>query len=140
MDTYKYTCGYCSKDYKPRRRRVQKYCSTSCRVGAFKLKNKKRNLQETETLAKESSNRSPIKIEQPSMAGVANAALGSAAVGALTKLLTKPENKPATKGDIDRIVSLIQNRYLPILNLKLGTNASKPHYDIVTKKVIYLNI
>ena len=72
--------------------------------------------------------------------GVANAALGSAAVGALTKLLTKPENKPATKGDIDRIVSLIQNRYLPILNLKLGTNASKPHYDIVTKKVIYLNI
>ena len=134
MDTYKYTCGYCGSSYKPRRRRVQKYCSTSCRVNAFKLRNSNSKIV--------SSENSPIlkeKKEGISTTGIANAALGSAANDIITKLLTKQENRPATKGDLDRIISLIKNRYLPILNMNNRVDGTKPFYDVLNKQIVYLN-
>ena len=44
-EKYKYKCDYCSKKYKPKRRRAQKYCSNSCRSKAYR----KRQLTKTET-------------------------------------------------------------------------------------------
>ena len=48
MENYLYTCAYCGKQYKPRRRRKQKYCSNSCRTNAFNAK-KKNSLAKPET-------------------------------------------------------------------------------------------
>ena len=40
MENYLYKCQYCGTDYKPNRRKKQKYCSNSCRTLAFNLKKK----------------------------------------------------------------------------------------------------
>lgn len=32
MESHHYTCHYCQKEFVPKRRKVQKFCSTSCRV------------------------------------------------------------------------------------------------------------
>ncbi len=41
MPDYLYTCHYCGIKYKPNRRNKQLYCSNSCRVNAFNIRNKK---------------------------------------------------------------------------------------------------
>ena len=70
MESYLYTCKYCGKQYKPNRRKKQKYCTNSCRVRAFVLKNEKRlNLP-----TKEFQEPKPIQVEKMSIAGVGNAA------------------------------------------------------------------
>jgi hypothetical protein len=33
-ETHKYVCKYCGKEYQPKKRLIQKYCSASCRVMA----------------------------------------------------------------------------------------------------------
>ena len=33
-----YTCNYCQQNFVPKRRRVQKYCSNSCRSSAYQLR------------------------------------------------------------------------------------------------------
>ena len=39
MENYLYVCEYCSKQYKPNRRKTQRYCSNSCRTRAFVIRN-----------------------------------------------------------------------------------------------------
>src|SRR5680860_727372 len=55
MDQYLYKCHYCGKDYKPRRRHKQKFCSNSCRVNAFNIRTKK-----DKSIAKVSTNPTEI--------------------------------------------------------------------------------
>lgn len=75
MENYLYTCQYCSKSYKPKRRKKQKYCSNSCRTRAFAIrKNAGLNLPSIERKKTEK-----IRIEKMSMAGVGNAAVGTLA-------------------------------------------------------------
>ena len=134
MENYLYTCQYCSKQYKPNRRKKQKYCSNSCRTRAFMIKNGNSAILPVKN--KKADN--PTKIEQMSLAGIGNAAAGTLAVTALTSLLTNTQDKPATKGDINNLLHQITQRYYPILNSVQGKDGTKPFYDMDTKTIVYL--
>ena len=129
MENYLYICGYCSKEYKPNKRKKQKYCSASCRVRAFKIRKSSTNLP-----AKKTEN----KIEQMSFAGVGNAAVGVLAVNLATNLLTKEENKPATKKDLKNLMNSLKQRYYPIFNIPIRNDGAKPFYDMELNRLIYL--
>lgn len=135
MEKYLYTCQYCSKEYKPKRRRKQRFCSNSCRTNAFNLKNKNISVQKTENKGIENK---PQKIEKMSWAGVGNAAAGTLAVNVLAGLLTSDENKPATKKDLNQLKNALSLRYHRILNLQNDIYGNLPYYDIETKTVVYL--
>jgi Fe-S-cluster-containing dehydrogenase component len=107
MDQYLYKCQYCGKDYKPRRRHKQKFCSNSCRVNAFNFRTKK-----DKSIAKVST--SPTEMNEK-----------------------KEENKPATKGDIQALLNGSKERYLPVSNLPIRNDGALPFYDTVTKEMIY---
>ena len=134
MENYLYTCAYCGKQYKPRRRRKQKYCSNSCRTNAFNAK-KKNSLAKQETNKPENQLQ---KIDKMSWAGVGNAAAGTLAINALSSLLTREENKPATKKDFKEIKELLIKRYHPILNMQADAYGNQLYYDLETKSVVYL--
>lgn len=134
MENYLYTCAYCGKQYKPRRRRKQKYCSNSCRTNAFNAK-KKNSLAKPETNKPENQLQ---KIDKMSWAGVGNAAAGTLAVNALSSLLTREENKPVTKKDFKEIKELLIKRYHPISNMRPDAYGNQPYFDLETKSVVYL--
>lgn len=136
MDTYKYTCGYCGKDYIPKRRKVQKYCSASCRTRACNLRKeaKKNKLEKQKTTKSETSKN---KVEQMSLAGIGNAVAGTLAVNGLSSLFTKEENKPATKKDIKEIKNLLLERYHLIRNMNRDIYGNQPYFDIDTNTIVY---
>ncbi len=74
-----------------------------------------------------------------SWAGVGNAAAGTLAVNTLTHLLTKEENKPATKKDVKEIKELLLQRYHKVINMQVDAYGNIPFYDVETKTVVYLN-
>ena len=134
MDKYMYTCGYCGKDYKPKRRKVQKYCCNSCRTSAFNSKKISRLSKPDISIKKSES----AKIDTMSLAGVGNAAAGTLAINALTSLLTKEENKPATKKDIKEIKDFLLERYHEIRNMERDIYGNLPYYDIDNRTIVYL--
>ncbi|UAM97273.1 hypothetical protein K8354_13215 [Polaribacter litorisediminis] len=101
METRTYECQYCRKEYVPKRRGVQKFCSDSCRVRTHQLKSKKPKGEEI-TIANNIKT-GKNKIEQMSFAGVGNAAAAMFGVNIITDLMTKFENKQATKQDISQL-------------------------------------
>ncbi|WP_026976893.1 hypothetical protein [Flavobacterium tegetincola] len=134
MENYLYTCQYCSKEYKPNRRKKQKYCSNSCRTRAFAIrKNSGLNLPSIDR-------KKPTKttIDKMSLAGVGNAAVGTLAVNLATSLFIREENKPATKKDLQDVKNLLTSRYHAVLNMPSQSNGAKPFYDLDTKQIIYL--
>lgn len=134
MEKYLYTCQYCSKDYKPNRRRQQKYCCNSCRTRAFVIRKiKGLNLPSTEN-----KNTEEKKIETMSWAGVGNAAAGTLAVNLATSIFTKEENKPATKKDIKEVKNLLMTRYHNIKNVPNRSDGARPFYDVQTQSMVYL--
>jgi len=135
MDQYLYKCHYCGKDYKPRRRHKQKFCSNSCRVNAFNFRTKK----DKGNLAKVSTSPSEInnKKEGISLAGIGNATIANFTTDLAKTLFTREENKPATKGDIQALLNGSKERYLPISNLPIRNDGALPFYDTVTKEMIY---
>ena len=135
MENFLYTCHYCGKEYKPNRRRKQRFCSNSCRTNAFNLKNKNNSVQKIE---EKGINNKPQKVEKMSWAGVGNAAAGTLAVNMISNLLTNDENKPATKKDIKEVKNLLITRYHQIKNMQIDIYGNIPHYDMETKNVVYL--
>ena len=135
MIAYLYTCQYCGKEFRPNRRNKQRFCSNSCRVGAFKLKKEKGLASPVEDKEKQSQ----LKIEKMSFAGVGNSAAGTLAVNALTSIFTKETNKPATKGDIKELLTNLKQRYQPVKNLGMRPDGTRPFYDSHTQTVVYLN-
>ena len=101
----KYYCEHCGDQYVPRRRGVQRFCSTSCRTLQWRIdkQEKKDQLLPVATLnepqASKVSENEPRK-ESISFAGATNAALGTAAVGLMKNILTPKGDMPATKRDI----------------------------------------
>ncbi len=134
MENYLYRCQYCGKDYKPNRRKKQKYCSNSCRTRAFVTKNS----TGLSIVKKSTEKKEPVKVEKMSIAGVGNAAVGTLAVNALTSLFTSEENKPATKKDLQNLIGSLKQRYYPVLNIPSMQNGSKAYYDMETKNIVYL--
>lgn len=134
MDNYLYRCQYCGKDYKPNRRKKQKYCSNSCRTRAFVTKNS----TGLSIVKKESEKKEPLKIEKMSAAGVGNAVVGTLAVNALTSIFTSEENKPATRKDLQNLANNLKQRYHLIINAPESIDGTKPYYDMETKTIVYL--
>lgn len=135
MENYLYTCQYCSKEYKPNRRKKQKYCSNSCRTRAFAIrKNSGLNLPSIDR-------KKPTKttIDKMSLAGVGNAAVGTLAVNLATSLFIREENKPATKKDLQEVKELLLTRYHPVLNMPSQSDGTKPFYDLDIQQIIYLS-
>ena len=134
MDKYLYTCQYCGKEYKPNRRHKQRFCSNSCRVNSFNRNNKKNLIVKTNT---ETEIKKPVKIDAMSWSGVGNAAAGVLAVNMVSNLLTKNENKPATKKDLENLKNSLKARYQPVLNMSSRFDGAKPFYDLKTQNIIY---
>jgi len=134
MDQYLYKCQYCGKDYKPRRRHKQKFCSNSCRVNAFNFRTKK-----DKSIAKVSTNPTEInnKKEGISLAGIGNATIANFTTDLAKTFFTREENKPATKGDIQALLNGSKERYLPVSNLPVRNDGALPFYDTVTKEMIF---
>lgn len=133
MDKYLYKCQYCGIEYKPNRRRVQKYCCTSCKNNSYNL-NKKNNLivkSEKEIELKKS-----LQIEKMSWAGFGNAAAGTIAVNLATNIFTKEENKPATKKDLMILENKLKQRYFIVKNLAPKADGSIPYFDIQTNTIV----
>lgn len=134
METRMYRCQYCRKEYKPKRRRVQKFCSTSCRVGSHRLKsisNKELvNLKNTPKIEK-------ANVDKMSWAGIGNSAAGTLAVEGLKALLLKEENKPATKSDLLKLEKRL-NRYQEIKNMPLNMKNQKPFFDSFQRIIVYM--
>jgi len=109
METYKYTCEYCQKEFIPTRRKIQKYCSDSCRSTNHQYK--KRLLSKSDVLVDvdKEKNNSIERIEKLSWAGVGNSIGGSLVADRLKKTLTKHENWPATKKDLEELKKMISN-------------------------------
>lgn len=135
MEQYHYTCQYCAKQYTPRKRKRQKYCSNSCRARAYQIRSAKTSLAKPETNKPENQLQ---KIDKMSWAGVGNAAAGTLAVNALSSLLTREENKPVTKKDFKEIKELLIKRYHPISNMRPDAYGNQPYFDLETKSVVYL--
>ena len=136
MESHLYVCEYCSTAYKPKKRGVQKYCSPSCRVGAHKLRNKKKLLKNKERESIEE----PINRYQDTInaAGIGNAVIGTAIANGAQHLLTHPENRPATRGDIMELATSLKVRYKPILNMTLKPDGTRPYYDEQRQVVVYM--
>ncbi len=80
------------------------------------------------------------KKDSISVAGVSNAAIAIASVDIIKHVFTPEDNKTATKGDLNKLASLIKGqRYFPIKNLANDAYGKKPYYDIQTNHFIYLN-
>lgn len=128
MESYYYICHYCQKEFIPKRRKAQKFCSTSCRVRNHQLSrkfNKPAKLQTTKT-----------KVDQVSVAGVANAAIGTTAADLVKNLLTPEQNKSATKADLKRLEEMLQ-RYHKVGNIKNLSDGRAPYFDMQLKMVVY---
>jgi hypothetical protein len=138
MDTYNYTCQYCGKEYKPNRRKKQKYCSNSCRTRAFQIRNPKLGSTVPQVEKKPES----VKIDKISKAGVGNAFLGALLADGVQTLAKKvfenEDNTAVTKKDFKEMKELIINRFHPILNMAPNPFGNYPFYDSETKSVVYL--
>lgn len=138
MEKHLYVCEHCGIAYVPKKRNIQKFCSTSCRVSAFNLKTKKSQTLTENIQNIEESNKVIEKEETINAAGIGNAAIGSVIVEGAKHFLTHPENRPATKGDLDRLEISLKSRYHPVINLANNIDGTKPYYDNITKKLVYL--
>jgi hypothetical protein len=139
MESHHYTCEYCSAQFKPTRRGIQRFCKSSCRATSFNKKKKSllvKNKSELEV-------KKPIQIEKVSMPGILNAAAGTLiadGVQAIAKnIFFKEEDKPATKKDIALLSkSLLKERYILILNLVPRFDGLKAYFDTQTQNLVYL--
>ncbi|MCC8360605.1 hypothetical protein [Salinimicrobium sediminilitoris] len=138
MENHEYSCHYCGKYYVPRRRFVQKYCCTSCRVNAFKRRIKPASTEPSKGLSlpqKEMVKNEP-KI---SLAGVGNAAIANVVTDFAKSALTREEDKPLTKGEFRAYTrQQPQERYHPVYNVPHRNDGTSPFYDTTTKHIVYL--
>tara|TARA_R110002073_G_scaffold108336_3_gene243348 strand:- start:17970 stop:18377 length:408 start_codon:yes stop_codon:yes gene_type:complete len=134
METRSYRCQYCKQEFIPKKRRVQKFCSDSCRVGFHRQKNK---IEKKELTSRENKSLpKKTKVDQMSFAGVGNAAVGTLAVDTILSLFTKEENKPATKGDLKQFASKLE-RFQVVKNLTVNSFGKSPYFDNELKVLVY---
>ena len=140
-----YVCNYCHKDYEPKRRRVQKYCSATCRSKAYHARTTttittKTGLavQTQDTTSKLANLSNKAKIETMSSAGIGNATVGALAADVIKATFTHNDNRPATKGDLKNMVSEINGRYHYVTNLPHRYDGALPYFDLDTNEVVYI--
>jgi hypothetical protein len=144
MNQEKYTCDYCNEQFIPTRKGVQRFCKSNCRKkysyhknkGTSKAKPKEEISQKLEELQNKKN-----KIEAVSPHGIGNSVAGSLLADGLTafakNVFTQEENKPATKGDIEDLKKIINNRFLLVENIKPDPMGRKAYFDVRTSKILY---
>jgi hypothetical protein len=136
-----YNCSYCFKEFEPKRRRVQKYCSDTCRSKAYHVRKTKVQTPKSKLAELSVPNNIPTpKKESMSMTGVGNAAAGTLLANTLKSALTKDSNKPATKGDLSQLLEKLNNRYHLIKNMNPNFRGEYPYFDLVDSAIVYLPI
>jgi hemolysin activation/secretion protein len=133
METWYYRCDYCRKEFLPTRRKIQKFCSNSCRSKSHHQKTK---ISKAVSISNSEATSQKTSIDQMSLSGVGNAAAGITAVNALTAIFTKEENKPATKKDIQNLASKIQ-RYHRVKNMQPDFSGQLPYFDMELGFLVY---
>lgn len=119
MEIRNYTCQYCKKEYTPKRRRIQKFCSDSCRVGSHQLNKRMTNSGVPEVTKNHVLPKA--KKEGINMAGVGNSFLGTIAATTTVNFLKNENDKPITKRDLIQ-VNLKLNTILEMLKKEEGVN------------------
>ncbi|MTE27554.1 hypothetical protein [Winogradskyella ouciana] len=140
IETKYYTCEYCFKEYTPKRRRVQKFCSNSCRSSSHRLR-KSKEKEKDETLPTPTTKTEVPQVPNPdkiSVVGVGNAALGALAADGVKSIFTSRKNKPATKGDIDLLIEKLGGRYHLIKNIPPNIHGENAYYDLQEGIFVYL--
>ena len=62
------------------------------------------------------------------------------AADGLKALLTPNDNKPATKGDLKKLVSDINGRYHFVKNLPHENDGALPYFDFVINTIVYFHL
>jgi len=145
MEKHLYICKFCQKEFEPKRRKAQKFCSATCRSKNYnhkhKVVDKTLNEEISETISAKEINKNSI--EKMSASGVGNAALGTLLAETATalekKAYTQLENKPATQKDNPELKDLINTRYFEVHNIKPDTWGRKAYFDLSTCKILYLD-
>jgi len=140
-------CLRCNEDYIPKRRGAQKFCKNSCRSRYWYLKQekdipvvKKEQKQYIPLVKKteEEGEKPEEKKEGMTWGGFGNAAAGTFAAKAAIDFFTPENGKPATKGNIEELKSIIKGaRYFPVNNLGPNQYGQIPYYDIETGELVY---
>jgi hypothetical protein len=139
MEKYNYICEYCSKEYMPRRRKIQKYCSNTCRVKAH-FQKKERIKSKHETGVSNTVTSDKKQKEKINLAGIGNAAIANVATDTLKKLFTHEDSRPATKGDLNKLIAQFKNRYEKIENMPRRLDQTEAYFDNERKEVVYLRV
>jgi len=139
MVNHLYKCNYCGEEYKPKKRGTQKFCKTSCRVNSHQRKKKIEKISLPKLPHTENTTANSYE-DKVNAAGIINSALGTGLANGVQAVFTKAENKPATKKDIENLISKIQERYQPVRNMRPNPDGTMPFYDMVQKTVLYLPV
>ena len=140
-----YTCKYCFTEFIPNRRRVQEFCSNSCRSKNHHKKTSAKN-KLLKAAAKNDSfvaipdnttTTDKNQIEAMSLAGVGNSTAGTIFANKLQNAFTPLENKPATKGDLNILANKIIKRYHKVNNLPTRSDGALPYFDMETNEIVY---
>ena len=135
MNKKHYTCNYCFEEYVPKRRRVQKYCSSTCRSKAYHAR-KQGKKTKSKSPQDELEKKTKAVIDEVSISGVTNAALGTLMIELSKWLITTKENKHVTRADFKRLEDKLK-RYHRVNNLKPSNDGTLPYFDMDTKTIIY---
>ncbi len=136
-DTKSYTCAYCYKEFEPKRRRVQKYCSNTCRSKAHHARKNLGTDLSTQTDKVATGNATNVK-DKMTLAGIGNATAGSLIADTLKSYFTKNENKPATVKDLNMLIETLQLRYHRIKNGTPDVMGKYPYFDMFTKEIVFM--
>ncbi|WP_243472787.1 hypothetical protein [Winogradskyella sp. MH6] len=131
-----YICKYCYKEFEPKRRRVQKFCSNTCRSKDFHA----RNTNKTTDFAKEALPKiveQSKRTEKISIAGIGNATAGTLLANEIKSFFTSEKNKPARVGDIHLLIEKLEMRYHPINNRPPNSFGQLPYFDLMTNEIVF---
>ena len=138
---YLENCQNCGKTYIPKRRGVQKYCTTSCRSRAYQLR-KSAGLKKPSIPSENRTNE--VKNESPSAtinaASIMNAFIAAFGYDAIKGLLTPAGSKTVTRNDLDKLIEKIDQRYIPIRNVPMRSDGTYAFCDKKTESLVYLKV
>ena len=83
------------------------------------------------------------KVEEMSLQGVGNAFTGALAAnvvsGVAKNAFKRKSDMPATKGDIEEIKEMIEQRYFQIHNMQSDVYGRIAYFDLGTCKIVYFD-
>lgn len=139
MDTHTYNCLYCHEEYIPKRRHSQKYCSNSCRSKAYHIRNRSNKKPQPAIEQQEKTETKKQETLKEMFKSFAIVFGGSYLSDKIQALLTAPDDKPSTKGDVKIILDcILQVRQLyKIEDGPTGPNGEIAYFDIFSKRIVY---